>query len=157
EDAHQSEYHAGGSVGFRVNDQLRLGASLFFVYRGLFLNSTFTGGFVAADGTPLAAAAFAGRLALEALGIQLSAGMQGQPIESLHIGLSVVSPGLDFAARFRDVSFAVSGTSGGPVGFDASDTGSLEPRADLISPARVRLGIAYSWQGGWAEIDADIQ
>ncbi len=151
-----SQYHAGASLGFRINDQLRLGVTLFAVYRSVVANAAFGGGAALDDGTVFAGGATTARVALQALGAELVGGIQWNPIEALHIGLSVVSPGVNFAARYRSVEL---GVAAGPEGIDfgASDDGDLAPQVGLVSPARVRLGVAYAFTGGWISLEGDVQ
>lgn len=151
-----SEYHLGGSLGFRIDERFRLGVSLFAVYRSYSLDTAFGGGFVLDDGTVAGAGAYVARVNLEALGAEIVAGLQWNPIDELHIGLSVLSPGVNFAARYRVVALGVTAGPGG-IDFDRTDEGVLEPSLGLISPARVRLGVAYSFDGGWVSIEGDVQ
>lgn len=157
ESVNASEWHIGGALGFRVDPRLRLGVALFAAYRNVFYDASFAGGYVAADGTPLAAFAVSGRANLEALGAEIAVGMQWQPIDELHVGLSIVSPGLNFAARYRVVGFGVSGSADGTVGFGVEDEGELQPAVGMISPARVRLGVAYAFDRGWIALEGDFQ
>ena len=151
-----NEYHAGGSLGFRIDRHFRLGVSLFAVYRSFFFETAFGGGVLADDGTVVGAAAYAARANVEALGAELVGGMQWDPIDELSIGLSVFSPAVNFAANYRVVAFAAGG---GPAGatFDRADEGSLEPNLGVFAPTRIRLGIAYRFTGGWVGLEGDVQ
>ena len=152
-----SEYRAGLTFGFRVLDNLRVGVGFSILYDQFYTNFGFFGGRYAIDGRVIDAAGLSGAGSVQSLGGLISAGVQWAPIPELHIGLSVISPALSFGYNYSGSLAAVAATEGGPIDFEASDFGGLEPQVELVLPMRVRLGVAYVWDGGWVSIDGDLQ
>lgn len=153
-------YHGGASIAWAPTDRLRIGAMLGGVYRSEDARAQLFGGLQAPDG---ATAAFGTTIdaSLWTIGLELAAGVQWDPTDSLSLGLSVRSPTLDLFSSFsRDVvtTTAVAGGMTEPMIQllpEANDSSGF--RVTSRAPPRVRAGIAWRSPRAWIALDADVQ
>jgi len=154
----QATYHAGGAIGIQVDPHLRLGISLFGVYREL-SDSFQTAGRFASDGTTRLIAR-GGIRQVRSLGTELGLGLQWRPHRGVIIGVTLRSPGLEIFTQVRatETSLDVTASDAGPdiVEFIPEDEEDLAPGIAVLTPGRLVLSIAHPFDQGWisAEIDA---
>jgi hypothetical protein len=153
----QAIYYGVVGLGWQATPELRLGASISGIYQSTL------GTAVAWAGYDRGAAgkqfySLAQIFSVTALGAAVAVGAQWEPIPGLHVGLSLRSPTLLFAAAISGSSVEGSATTGPPsVDFSATDLGSLTLGVHQALPLRARLGIAWAWGTSWVSIEGDIQ
>lgn len=150
-----STYYGGITLAFALAPNLRFGATVFGTYRQFALTTQFFGGAESMD-VDVVAFGVAGLTSIQSVSLELAAGVQWEIVPGLHVGLSARSPGLLLGSLFRITSTRFS-ASGMGIEFAPTDGEGLEPRVDVVTPARVRLAVAYRWASGWIGIDADFQ
>lgn len=147
--------YAGLSLGYRVSSNVRFGATLFGLYRQSTLSNHFFGGTTASDGTVVSLLGRSELTALQSVGVEVAAGVQWDVVPGFTIGATLRSPDLQLGSLFRSTSAMVSGSAAG-LTFEPMDSSGLVPRAAVVAPARLRLGIAWRLRNAWLGIDAEI-
>lgn len=150
-----STYYAGITLGITLAPNVRFGVALYGTYRQFALTTQFFGG-AESMGTDVVAFGVAGLTSIQSVSLELGVGLQWEIVPGLHLGASVRSPGLLLGSLFRITSTSFSAGPGG-IAFDPMDGSGLEPRVDVVTPARVRVGLAHRWATGWIAIDGDFQ
>lgn len=157
----EQRYHAGAGLAWALSERVRFGFGVFGVAETGSVSAQFSGG--ATDPETGTSPGFVGdsqRASIIALGLEARLGLQWELAEGWTLGLAVRAPRLRFFT-----SISVDGVGGAatigpfesvaiyaPSSVDVSEWG-----ADLAEPARVRLGLAHTWEGGWASVDVDVQ
>ena len=153
-------YHAGGAIGLRISDQLRIGISLFGVYRDSYDSFQTAGVFQLADGTTRLLAQ-GGIRRIRSFGVELGFGVQWEPHPGVIIGVAARSPGLEVATEIHDttttVDAAVSDVSPDRVSFAPDDRSSLSPGIAVLTPGRLTLAFAHRFDRGWIDAEIDVQ
>lgn len=150
-----STYYGGLTLGIAPLPNVRVGVTLFGTYRSFSLSTQFSGGVISA-GTPVGAFGVMSVVSLQSVSLEVAAGIQWDIVPGLTIGISARTPGLMVASQYRVTGTTLAAGPGG-ITFDSGDEGDLQPQAALVTPTRVRLGIAYRWEHGWIAIDGDFQ
>jgi hypothetical protein len=148
-------YYAGITLAVSVLPTLRFGVTLYGLYRSTSLTTQFFGGIVDTSGTTLIRG-LSELSSLQSAGIELGAGLQWEPVPGLHLGLSVRSPGLQLGSLYRATRTEVF-ADGGMIAFDPTSSESLAPNVGLVTPTRIRLGVAYRFDRAWIGLDVDFQ
>ncbi|UJR86372.1 Hypothetical protein I5071_84670 [Sandaracinus amylolyticus] len=150
-----STYYGGITLGVALAPNLRIGVTLYGTYRQFALTTQFFGG-AERDGEDVFAFGVGSLTSVQSVSIEVGAGIQWELVPGVHFGASLRSPGLLLGSAFHVTS---STFMGGPDGLDLDITAGsgLEPRIDMVTPARLRVGLAYRWDGGWIGIDGDVQ
>jgi hypothetical protein len=153
-------YHAGGAIGLRLSDQLRIGISLFGVYRDSYDSFQTAGLFRLADGTSRLLAV-GGIRRIRSFGAELGFGIQWEPHPGVVIGLSARSPGLELATQIRDtttsIDAAVSDVDPDSITFAPEDDEALAPGIAVLTPGRFTLAFAHRFARGWIDAEIDVQ
>jgi hypothetical protein len=154
-----STYYGGLALGIALSSNVRIGLTLFGTYRQFALSSQFflgadVGG--GAEPTPVAAFGIVGLASVQSVSLELAAGLQWEIVPGLHFGISARTPGLLVASQYRVTGTSFAASADG-LFLRMSDGGELQPRLDLVSPARFRAGLAYRWDRGWVGVEADVQ
>ncbi len=151
-------YHAGGAIGFRVNDQLRLGVSLFGVYRERSSSFQSAGAFELGDLTRVIARG--GIAQVRSFGVELGAGLQWEPHPGVLLAVSARSPGLELLTQVRSTTTAVDAvvdaSDADRVTFDPRDEEDLAPAIAVLTPGRFGIAFGYRWSGGWIAAELDV-
>lgn len=153
-------YHAGGAIGLRISDQLRLGISLFGVYRDSYDSFQAAGVFERADGTTRLLAQ-GGIRRIRSFGAELGFGIQWEPQPGVVIGVSARSPGLEIATQIRDTTTAidaeVSDVDPDRVSFLPEDSEAIAPGLAVLTTGRFALAFAHRFTRGWVAGEIDVQ
>lgn len=155
-------YHLGPAVGWQPHPRVRVGASLFAVYEqanGFARVSVDLDNRATVPGSRLVVIGDTNigrrRGALEA-----AIGAQVEPIDGLHLGVTVRSPRLLLAERLdADVLSSVAAVGGpGPpvVESEFDDDPFEEAGVGLVAPARVLAGVAYEHERGFVSVEGDF-
>ncbi len=149
------QYYAGVALGLAVASNVRLGASLFGLYRQSSTVWQFFGG-IDGDGGPGGVVRGTSSLSyLQSIGVALSVGLQWTIAPELELGIALRSPALQIGVLRRSTVTTVR-ASDGTVEFSPGDDRGLLPGADIVVPAQLRVGLAYRADRGWIAIDVDI-
>ncbi len=150
-----STYHAGITLAATVTPTLRLGATVFGTYRSFALTNQFFGGIDSGSGTD-SVFGTASLTSSQSVSLEVSAGLQWQPIEGLSLGVTVRSPGVVVGSAYHVTGSALAAGPGG-ISFAPTEDSGLSPNFDVITPTRFRLAIAHTWERGWISLDVDAQ
>ncbi len=150
----QSTY-AGLSLGYAASPNVRVGATLFGLYRQTTLSTHFFGGTESSGGDTLFASGSSSLSSLQSVGIALAVGVQWDIVPGLTLGVSVRSPDLQLGSLFRSTSARITASSGGIL-FDPIDESGLAPNVQVITPTHLRAGLAIRGSRGWLAIDVDV-
>jgi hypothetical protein len=145
-------YYAGITLGYRVSSNLRIGATLYGLYRQQTTVSQFFGGTPGPGGFVGGVSALG---TLQSAGLELGVGLQWEIVPGLHFGLSVRTPALQLGVLRRATVTEIAASADGVI-FTPTDDMGLVPRVEIITPTRVRVGLAYRLERGWVGLDADI-
>ncbi|MBX3274602.1 MAG: hypothetical protein KF729_30330 [Sandaracinaceae bacterium] len=152
-------YHAGGGLGIRLDDHVRIGVSLFGVYRERSDTFQSAGAFSLADRTRLQARG--GIFQLRSLGTELGVGVQWQPHDDFVLGLTFRSPSFEIFTQVRSTTTAidvtVEGTDPGTFTFVPEDTESLAPGFAVLTGGRFNIALAHRFERGWIALEVDLQ
>ena len=146
-------FYAGGGVAWKLSPTLRLGAALFGTYRQTSTSTQIFGSYGDPAHPFLTSTSF--REQLQTLGLELGGGIQWEPLPGLHLGASIRTFGLQLFTRFRRVGGTASAEDG-TVRFEPADLGDLHPSVQLVSPAKLQLGIAYEFNGAVVTLDGTL-
>lgn len=152
-------YYLGVTLAGVVLPNLRMGITLFGLYRQSTLVTHFFGGlYDPLDTTVRGARGFAVLASLQSVGLELAAGLQWEPVPGVFVGASLRSPGVQLGSLSRRTESVFSSTTGGATDFDASDSSALTPSVGLVTPARLRLSVAWRpIERAWIGLDVDVQ
>lgn len=174
-------YFGGLAFGFRVSSNLRFGFVLFGSYEEFGLTTQLAFGREDRLGVTDFAMTQGALTSTQAISVDLGFGFQWELSPDVHLGIAMRSPGVLVGSQLRNTSNALvlcsetamtcpavgttpEGTTVAQIGsdsirypFDASESSELEPRFDLYRPARLRVSLAHTWDGGWIGIAADGQ
>jgi hypothetical protein len=153
-------YHAGGALGLRISDQLRLGISLFGVYRDSYDSFQTAGVFELPTGdTHLLARG--GIRRIRSFGAELGLGIQWEPHPGVVIALTGRSPGLELATQIRvtttDVDATLRGDELDELSFLPVDRESLAPGLAVLTPGHIAFALAHRFDRGWVALELDVQ
>ena len=146
------QYYGGLSIAHAVSSDLRLGVTLFGLYRQASTVSQFFGGRAGADGFVDGISALS---SLQSAGIALAVGLQWRMAPGLELGIALRSPALQLGALRRSTFTQISAGRDGIV-FEPVDDMGLVPRVDIVTPTQLRVGLVYRLDRGWVGIDADV-
>ncbi len=153
-------YHAGGAIGLRISDQLRIGISLFGVYRDSYDSFQTAGFFTLADGSSRLLAQ-GGIRHIRSFGVELGVGLQWEPHPDVVIALSARSPGLEVATQIGDtttsIDAAVSDVDPDSATFAPYDHEVLAPGLAVLTPGRFTLAFAHRFSRGWVDAEIEIE
>lgn len=157
-------YYVGITLAGIATSTLRLGITLYGLYRQSTLVTHFFGGVEEPD--PMlpgatrvrGAQGFAELESLQSVGLELGAGLQWEAVPGLFFGVALRSPGLQLGSLRRSTVSLFSAASGGTVDFDAADTSSLAPNVAPVTPMRLRVSAAWRFmERAWIGLDVDVQ
>jgi hypothetical protein len=151
----QSTY-AGLSLGYRLSSNVRIGATLFGLYRNETLSSHFFG--AASDDATMTDVFATGEsrlTTLQSVGVELLAGVQWDVVPGLTLAASVRTPDLQLGSLTRATSSTITASSASGIVFAPDDTAGLEPNVAVISPTRLRLGLAWRVHRAWLGLDVE--
>lgn len=151
----QSTY-AGLSLGYQLSSNVRIGGTLFGLYRQQTLSTHFFGGATDADGNDVFATGSSSLSSLQSVGVELAVGLQWDIVPGLTLGVALRTPDLQLGSLFRATSASITATHPGELLFEPSDMSGLVPNVGPITPTRLRIGLAWRTQRAWLAIDADI-
>jgi hypothetical protein len=155
-----ADYHVGAGIGHRVAPGLWVGASLFGVYRSASGFAQFWGGFEQ-DGQTVAFLGSTSLTSFEIVSLEAGAGVQWQASRWVRLGLAVRSPGVEIleSYRFQALTGAAELTEDGSaaIALDSTEDDALEARVGLVSPVRVKLGLAIGGPERWIALEGDLQ
>lgn len=149
------QYYAGAALGWAVSSDVRLGASVFGLYRQSSTVWQFFGGVDGAGGSGGVVRGTSSLSSLQSIGLAVSLGLQWSITPELEFGVALRSPALQVGVLRRSTVTTISAGDGG-VAFSPGDDRGLEPGADIVVPAQLRVGVAYRFDRGWISLDADI-
>ncbi len=154
----RASYHAGGAIGIRVDDRLRIGFSLLGVYRER--SDTFqTAGQSILPGETRVAA-LGGISQLRSLGAELAFGLQWEPHPGVVIAATLRSPGLEILTQVRSTSTELDVTvrpGEDIVEFEPTDEETLGPAVAVLTSGRLNFAIAHRFDRGWVALEIDVQ
>ncbi|QQR91574.1 MAG: hypothetical protein IPJ88_07590 [Myxococcales bacterium] len=151
-------YFGGAGLGWKLSDKLRIGAGLYMSYRSE-NGSVHFGLGVKNDAIDLAIST-SSLLSNQYMGLEAGVGVQWDFARRWTLGLSVRSPGMLFLQSLRDTRLTAGGVivgSDAVTQFEPEETNSFEFASGIVSPTRIRMGLAYQIDGGWLSVDGDIQ
>ncbi len=152
----QSTY-AGLSLGYRVSSNVRIGATLFGLYRQQTLSTHFFGGATDPSGNDVFAVGSSSLSSLQSVGVELAVGVQWDVVPGFTVAAALRTPDLQLGSLFRSTSAMIMSTHGGELTFEPTDMSGLATNVGIITPTRLRLGMAWRTAGRmWLGIDADI-
>lgn len=146
------QYYAGISLGYAASDTVRVGATVFGLYRQASTVSQFFGG---SDGPGGFVSGVSALSSLQSAGVAVSLGLQWEMVPGLELGIALRSPALQLGVLRRSTFTEIS-AMGGSVSFSPGDDMGLSPRVDLAAAAQLRVGLVYHLDRGWIAIDADV-
>lgn len=162
----RATYHAGAALGIRISEQLRLGVSLFGVYRDSY-DFFQTAGAFTLEGGSTRLVARGGIRSIRSFGLELGAGLQWEPHPNVLLALTVRSPGIEVATQVRSTTTEVSATLSDvdPDDFDfrpgdteaAPGIGGLTPGIAVLTPGHFALAFGHRFERGWISGEIDIQ
>jgi hypothetical protein len=147
------QYYGGVSIAYAASPDVRIGATLFGLYRQASTVSQFFGGRGGPDGFVDGASALS---SLQSAGVAVSVGLQWEMVENLELGVSLRSPALQLGVLRRSTFTEISASSDVGVIFEPGDDMGLVPRVDLVTPTQLRVGLVYRLDRGWIGVDADV-
>ena len=150
-----STYYGGLTLGIALLPNVRVGFTLFGTYRSAAFSTQFAGG-VTVDDAPFEAIGLMSMETLQSVSLEIGAGLQWDIMPGLTLGLAARTPGLMVGSLYRLTTTTIASDPDGLV-FAPTDEGMLRPQLAVVTPARVRLGIAYRWAEGWVGIEGDFQ
>jgi hypothetical protein len=151
----QSTY-AGLSLGYQLSSNVRIGATLFGLYRQQTLSTHFFGGATDASGNDVFAAGSSSLSSLQSVGLELAAGVQWDVVPGLTVAATLRSPDIQLGSLFRSTSATIMTTHGGTLTFEPMDSSGLVPNVAVVAPTRLRLGLAWRARRAWIGIDTEI-
>lgn len=151
----QSTY-AGLSLGYQLAPNFRIGGTLFGLYRQQTLSTHFFGGATDAAGNDVFAAGSSSLSSLQSVGVELAVGLQWEIVPGVTFGAALRTPDLQLGSLFRSTSASITTTHGGALDFEPSDMSGLVPNVGVITPTRLRVGLAFRTQRAWLAVDADV-
>lgn len=158
----ETAYYIGPSVGWAVQEGLRLGASMFVVYQTYQQElQAWTDLQASADGVSARGfSLFDEEYSASRIGLQAVLGAQWD-VGAWSMGATFRSPVLvlhesgEFSSLWQDATAGIVGETGSIIVDDAGKRFS-ETGFRLATPARLHLGIAWAFEGGWISLDADV-
>jgi hypothetical protein len=151
----QSTY-AGLSLGYQLSSNLRIGATIFGLYRQQTLSTHFFGGATDASGNDVFAAGSSSLSSLQSVGVELAVGVQWDVVPGLTLAATLRSPDIQLGSLYRRTSAAITTTRGGGLTFEPMDSSGLEPNVAIVAPTRLRLGMAWRARRAWIGIDGEV-
>lgn len=155
----RSTYHAGGGLGLRIDDRLRIGISVFGVYRDSYDAFQTAGVFELADSNRLIARGGINRI--RSFGAELGVGLQWEPQPNVLIALTARSPGLELATQIRstttEVDATLSDVDADDLDFTPEDREAIAPGIAVLTPGQFALAIAHRFDRGWVAAEIDVQ
>jgi len=161
--AHARRYHVGPAFGWEIVPELRLGIAAFVVYDKT-VQSTSAWARASTLEIPAQTQRFVQADLQESTrswGAEVVLGVQWQPVEYLHLGLTLRSPRAWFVRRVdRSAVTTMGGENPEQGGFaelrTAPDLGSAAGgRPD--DPMQIAAGIAYAWSRGWVALEGELR
>jgi hypothetical protein len=143
-------YYAGLTLGVVMAPNFRVGFTIYGLYRQTTIVSQFFGG-----SNGLFINGVSSLLNRQSAGVEIGGGFQWEIIPGLHLGFAVRSPALQLGSLYRNTETLLSAGSGG-INFEPTDSSGLTPRAEVVTPTRFRLGLAWRFDKGWVGIDGDL-
>ena len=151
----QSTY-TGLSLGYQMSSNFRIGATLFGLYRQQTLSTHFFGGATDASGNDVFATGRSSLGSLQSVGVELAVGVQWDIVPGFTFAAALRSPDVQLGSLYRSTSAMITATHGGGLSFEPIDASGFVPNFGIITPTRLRLGIAWRLRNAWLGIDADI-
>lgn len=155
----RATYHAGAALGIRISDQLRIGVSLFGVYRDSNDSFQTAGVFELDDVTRLVARG--GIRRIRSFGLELGAGLQWEPHPGVLIGITARSPGVEVATQVLAATTEIDATLSDVVpdhlDFLPEDTEAISPGVAVLTPGRFALALGHRFARGWIAAEIDVQ
>ena len=151
----QSTY-AGLSLGYQVSSNVRIGATLFGLYRQETLSTHFYGGATDASGTDVFATGSSSLSSLQSVGVELALGVQWDVVPGFTVGASLRTPDLQLGSLFHSTSSMITATHAGMIDFEPTDSSGLVPNVSVITPTRLRLGLAWRVRRAFLAMDVEI-
>ncbi len=145
-------YYAGITLGYALSPTVRIGVTLYGLYRQQTTVSQFFGGSEGPGGYVNGVSALA---SLQSAGIELGLGVQWEMVPGLHFGASIRSPALQLGVLRRATVTEIAASRDGVI-FTPTDDSGLVSRVEVVTPVRLRLGFAYRFDRGWVGVDADV-
>ncbi len=153
-DAQQS-YYLGLGMGFRLSDTVRFGFVAFGFYRNNSSTGQFFGGVVDNMNRATSISGFNSLNLLQSIGLDIGVGLQWDVSSAVTLGFSLRSPGLQIGTRLRSTRTRISADQGA-VEFAPEDDGGITPSLDVVTPAKLRMGMAYDYGDGQLIFDFDL-
>jgi len=155
----RATYHAGAALGIRISDQLRIGVSLFGVYRDGY-DSFQTAGVFALDDATTRLIARGGITRIRSFGVELGAGVTWEPHPGVLLAFTARSPGLELATQIRSTTTEVSATLTDAdlddLDFLPEDTEAIAPGIAVLTPGHFALAFAHRFRRGWIAGEIDV-
>jgi len=153
----EDDTHVGAGLGIEVHPRLRVGVSLFAAYRSASGSEQFLGG-VAGTGAVDTFSTTSSLYSYRAIALELGLGVQWAPTDTVRVGLSVRSPGLQIYEAWSATEIrTMASTTGGPAAsFDPVVDDGSGFGADVVTPFKARLGVAWVTGRASFSVDGDV-
>jgi hypothetical protein len=148
-------YYAGGALGYRLSDSLRIGGGIFAVYERI--GSFFDFGSSLDVGGNTSTGVLERKGTIEVFGARATAGVQWVPGDDWEVGLVVRSPVLAFAGTQRITGIDQATVPGQAPSLVLSDRDLTPRNVEVAEPVRVHAGFARHFPKGWIGMSVDYQ
>ena len=147
--------HAGFGVGVEVTPTLRVGASLFGVYRSSSGSAQFVGGTASSGGSD-SYDAVSSLHAYRSVSIEVGVGVQWAPAPALRVGVSLRSAGIQLYESAYVTEVTASASAAGGARFTPRLSTESAFGFGVVTPLKLRAGVAWVGARGGLALDADI-
>lgn len=147
--------HAGVGLGVEITPTLRVGASLFGVYRSASGSSQLLGGTLSA-GVSDSFSSVSSIHAYRSVSFEAGLGVQWSPHRALRVGVSLRSPGVQIYEGADVTEVIATGTSSGTARFTPNLYSGGEFGVGVVTPFKVRAGVAWTGERASVSVDADV-
>ncbi len=147
--------HAGVGVGVEITPTLRIGASLFGVYRNASGSSQLLGGTLSA-GASDSFSSVSSIHAYRSVSFEAGLGLQWSPHRALRLGVSLRSPGVQIYEGAEVTEVIASGTASGAARFTPNLYSGSDFAVGVVTPVKVRAGLAWTGERASLSVDADV-
>lgn len=148
-------YYAGGALGYRVSERLRIGAGIFAVYTRI--GSFFDFGSTLDVGADRSTGVLERKGTIELYGARATAGIQWVPTDGWEVGVVARSPVLALAGSQRITGIDQSTAPGRTPTLTLSDRDLTPHDVQVAEPVRLHAGFARHFPKGWVGMSVDYQ
>jgi hypothetical protein len=153
----EDDTHVGAGLGIDVHPRVRIGVSLFAAYRSGSGSQQFLGG-VAGMGAVDTFSTNSSLYSHRAIALELGFGVQWAPTDTLRLGVSLRSPGVQIYEGWSNTEIVTRAqtTNGPAANFDPVVSEGSGFGAAVVTPFKVRFGAAWVTGRASFSVDGDV-